>query len=157
MFPTFPPASTAAAWRGMAFGPTGRASDDRGHERAVESRTARYRIPGPLHTGAQRDLDIPVDWRFYGGCSVEERSIRMPGSQAMVGYIAGARGPAPERFAAERTCKVAGCRTRLSVYNGRDTCFLHTPARYPRNRGRAVADVPGSSGTVSPGTRSSWR
>ncbi len=45
-------------------------------------------------------------------------------------------GRAPKRFAEGRVCTHPDCGTRLSVYNRRDTCFRHSPIRFPRVRGR---------------------
>lgn len=43
---------------------------------------------------------------------------------------------APRRIDGERTCTEPGCATRLSTYNPLDTCFQHSPTRFPRIRGR---------------------
>lgn len=32
-------------------------------------------------------------------------------------------------YGRSRTCAEPGCTTRLSIYNKRDRCFVHTPAR----------------------------
>ena len=45
-----------------------------------------------------------------------------------------------------RVCKYPTCETRLSTYNVEktQTCFLHTPKRIPRLRGRAAKSrIPG--------------
>ena len=52
------------------------------------------------------------------------------------------RGRAPKRMAAERVCIESDCATKLSTYNRRDTCFLHSPVRFPRTRGRTKAADP---------------
>jgi hypothetical protein len=39
----------------------------------------------------------------------------------------------------ERRCSHPGCITRLSAYNGLDTCFVHSKFHTPRLRGRKVA------------------
>ena len=48
-------------------------------------------------------------------------------------------GRVPRRFQTGRGCVEPGCRTRLSIYNRNDTCFRHSPVRFPRTRGRIVA------------------
>ncbi len=45
-------------------------------------------------------------------------------------------GRAPARMASGRICAVPGCTTKLSSYNRHDTCYAHSPVRYPRVRGR---------------------
>ncbi len=37
---------------------------------------------------------------------------------------------------AGRVCEWDECETRLTIYNTRPTCYLHTPKRVPRIRGR---------------------
>ena len=37
-----------------------------------------------------------------------------------------------------RVCAVGGCRTRLSIYNGSEYCWVHEPLRYPRVRGKKL-------------------
>jgi len=44
----------------------------------------------------------------------------------------------PRTYAADRVCLYKGCETRLSTYNPRSTCRLHTPVRFPRVRGRVT-------------------
>ena len=58
-------------------------------------------------------------------------------------------------FETGRFCAEAGCRTRLSIYNSRDRCWIHEPARvfHPkvgrtRNSDRQVLGDPGP--TVPP-------
>lgn len=49
------------------------------------------------------------------------------------------------RYAAGRVCRADGCETRLSVYNGTNTCGIHEERRpfYQRSRsGRVVQDAP---------------
>jgi len=48
-------------------------------------------------------------------------------------------GRAPTRFERGQVCVEPGCSTRLSTYNRRDTCFRHSPIRFPRVRGRVGA------------------
>lgn len=38
-------------------------------------------------------------------------------------------------FSHGRVCSHPDCATRLSLYNSRPTCYLHTPAKAPRLRG----------------------
>lgn len=47
------------------------------------------------------------------------------------------QGRAPRRFAEGKVCVEPDCTTRLSIYNRDDTCFRHSPTRFPRIRGRA--------------------
>lgn len=42
----------------------------------------------------------------------------------------------PRRYGTGRVCSVPGCGTRISVYNPRETCFVHAGVRIPRLRGR---------------------
>ena len=46
----------------------------------------------------------------------------------------------PKAHAKNRVCAGDGCETTLSQYNKRDHCFVHTPTRFPRLRGRVVTD-----------------
>lgn len=59
------------------------------------------------------------------------------------GAIKGARAMGlprrSRRFRADRTCAHPGCLTRLSVYNRRDTCFVHSGVKIPRLRGKKTA------------------
>jgi hypothetical protein len=49
--------------------------------------------------------------------------------------------PRPSRdFGAGRVCAHSGCVTKLSRYNRRDYCYLHAPVKYPRVRGRILAE-----------------
>jgi hypothetical protein len=50
-------------------------------------------------------------------------------------------GPSrPSRtFARGRVCREDVCRTKLSIYNESDFCFLHEPQVTPRMRGRKIA------------------
>lgn len=50
-------------------------------------------------------------------------------------------GRAPGRFQTGRVCTESGCRTLLSKYNRHDTCFQHSPIRFPRVRGRIQRDI----------------
>lgn len=42
-------------------------------------------------------------------------------------------------YRGERTCSHPGCITKLSSYNGLNTCFIHSKFQTPRLRGRKVA------------------
>lgn len=53
-----------------------------------------------------------------------------------VATLVGDPGRAPTRFQAGRICTEPSCETRLSMYNRYTTCFLHSPIRFPRVRGR---------------------
>jgi len=37
-----------------------------------------------------------------------------------------------------RVCAVEACRTRLSIYNESETCWIHEPVRYARVRGKKM-------------------
>ncbi len=74
----------------------------------------------------------------------------MPGVREMTGSKPGHLGRAPKQGATGRVCETEGCETRLSVYNSRETCFRHSPTRYPRTRGRMVPDVPDPQDRVEP-------
>jgi hypothetical protein len=48
-------------------------------------------------------------------------------------------GPVPppsKTHAADRTCEVSGCETRLSVYNPASRCWQHTDLTFPVYRGK---------------------
>ncbi len=47
---------------------------------------------------------------------------------------------APKALDGDRVCIEKGCTTRLSRYNKRDHCYAHAPTKYPRLRGRVVAE-----------------
>ncbi len=53
-----------------------------------------------------------------------------------IGQIARSTGRAPNRSETGRVCVEGDCLTRLSTYNRLETCFRHSPTRYPRTRGR---------------------
>jgi hypothetical protein len=53
--------------------------------------------------------------------------------------ILGSNRP-PKSTSAIRICEQGGCETKLSRYNRRDHCFAHAPTKFPRLRGRIVAD-----------------
>jgi hypothetical protein len=60
--------------------------------------------------------------------------------------IAGSRAvhlpPASRRYSAGRVCGHNGCTTILSIYNQAGTCYLHTPSKPPRLRGRSGQILP---------------
>jgi len=43
------------------------------------------------------------------------------------------------RSAEGRTCSHPDCSTQLSVYNRKDTCFIHAGVKIPRLRGKRTA------------------
>jgi hypothetical protein len=43
------------------------------------------------------------------------------------------------RYAEDRACAHEGCITKLSMYNRRDTCFIHADVKIPRLRGKKVS------------------
>lgn len=47
---------------------------------------------------------------------------------------------APKTMSEARTCAKTGCETLLSRYNRKDHCYAHAPTKFPRLRGRIVAD-----------------
>ncbi len=47
---------------------------------------------------------------------------------------------APKARNDNTTCAMEGCETRLSRYNRREYCYAHAPTKFPRLRGRIVAD-----------------
>ena len=50
-------------------------------------------------------------------------------------------GVRPSRkFGEGRICADKSCDTLLSQYNRREYCFAHAPVRFPRVRGRVVAE-----------------
>ncbi len=56
----------------------------------------------------------------------------------IAGHKIGPRGRAPRRFSTGRICSDPTCYTELSTYNRKDTCFQHSPIRYPRTRGHTA-------------------
>lgn len=52
------------------------------------------------------------------------------------------QGRAPRRSTVGRICVEPDCSTKLSIYNRRDTCFHHSPVRFPRTRGRTPSERP---------------
>jgi hypothetical protein len=51
-------------------------------------------------------------------------------------------GRAPSRFPSDRVCTEPSCHVRVSMYNRNDTCFQHSPIRFPRVRGRIPREIP---------------
>lgn len=47
----------------------------------------------------------------------------------------------PKAIEGVRICAFTECTTRLSRYNRKGTCHLHSPVKFPRVRGRDVAPV----------------
>jgi hypothetical protein len=43
------------------------------------------------------------------------------------------------RYAQDRVCAHPDCITRLSMYNRRDTCYIHADIKIPRLRGKKVS------------------
>ena len=39
-----------------------------------------------------------------------------------------------------RVCEQRECATKLSIYNRREHCHVHAPVRFPRVRGRILAE-----------------
>jgi hypothetical protein len=61
-------------------------------------------------------------------------------SEGSVGALPLAGNDRPSRaFEKNRTCKEAGCGTKLSIYNQGRYCYLHEPMAVPRTRGRKIA------------------
>ena len=44
-------------------------------------------------------------------------------------------------FGKGRVCAQSECETKLSRYNRREYCFAHAPVKYPRVRGRIIAET----------------
>ena len=44
----------------------------------------------------------------------------------------------PGTYEAGRVCAQKDCDTRISTYNSRPTCRLHTPVRFPRVRSQVA-------------------
>ena len=59
--------------------------------------------------------------------------------QVMTGSKPMQSGRRPKTEAAGRVCLEERCNTVLSRYNVRDTCFHHTPVRFPRVRGQIAS------------------
>ncbi len=47
---------------------------------------------------------------------------------------------APKARVDIKTCALDECETQLSRYNRREYCYAHAPTKFPRLRGRIVAD-----------------
>lgn len=47
---------------------------------------------------------------------------------------------ASRHYGEGRICADPGCDTKLSMYNKRDYCHVHAPVKFPRVRGRIVAE-----------------
>ena len=47
---------------------------------------------------------------------------------------------APKAVAEARACAKNDCATTLSRYNKREFCYAHAPTKFPRLRGRIVAE-----------------
>jgi len=47
---------------------------------------------------------------------------------------------APKAVNEARACVKNGCETTLSRYNKREYCYAHAPTKFPRLRGRIVAE-----------------
>ena len=56
---------------------------------------------------------------------------------AMSGSKVRPPGRTPKRVTDGKVCIEPDCLTSLSIYNRNDTCFRHSPIRFPRTRGRA--------------------
>ena len=72
---------------------------------------------------------VPAEHRFGG--SMSERSV---GAFPITGNDRPSR-----KFKEGRTCREAGCGTRLSIYNNGRFCYLHEPMAVPRTRGKKIA------------------
>ena len=59
--------------------------------------------------------------------------------QVMTGSKPMQSGRRPKTKAEGRQCLEDSCSTILSRYNVRDTCFQHTPVRFPRVRGQVAS------------------
>ncbi len=63
----------------------------------------------------------------------------MKTEEEIIGYRVLPQGRAPRNFPTGRVCTEQNCATELSMYNRKNTCFRHSPIRFPRTRGRAKA------------------
>lgn len=61
------------------------------------------------------------------------------GSSAIRGKHASRLPRKSRKYNRDRVCSESGCDTRLSVYNRRETCFLHSGTHIPRLRGRKAS------------------
>jgi hypothetical protein len=59
-------------------------------------------------------------------------------SEIMRARKAGGYVRKPGTYPADRVCSQDDCDTRLSTYNSRPTCRLHTPVHFPRVRGHVA-------------------
>jgi hypothetical protein len=59
--------------------------------------------------------------------------------QVMTGSKPTQSGRRPKTKSAGRVCLEDRCTTVLSKYNVSDTCFHHTPVRFPRVRGQVAS------------------
>lgn len=57
------------------------------------------------------------------------------------GHSIAEKGRALRTHPAGRRCKRDGCPTILSKYNSGDLCYLHSPIKRPRLRGRMPSEV----------------
>ncbi len=59
--------------------------------------------------------------------------------QEIVGSRVVSLGRPPRSFPMGRVCTQENCATVLSTYNRKDTCFRHSPIRFPQIRNRVKA------------------
>jgi hypothetical protein len=52
--------------------------------------------------------------------------------------LSGSERPS-KSFEKNRTCREAGCNTKLSIYNNGKYCYQHEPMAVPRTRGKKIA------------------
>jgi hypothetical protein len=52
--------------------------------------------------------------------------------------LSGSERPS-KAFAKDRTCREAGCQTKLSIYNNGKYCYQHEPMAVPLTRGKKIA------------------
>ena len=57
-------------------------------------------------------------------------------------------GGSPKTYDENRMCEFKNCSTVLSRYNREDRCWLHSPLRRHRIRGRIAAEDPGKKSNV---------
>ncbi len=69
-----------------------------------------------------------------------ETAAKMTTSTTTSGHLVRPSGRNPKTFDKGRVCTDPDCDTKLSTYNRNDTCFRHSPIRYPRTRGRPRSD-----------------
>ncbi|MHB1503500.1 MAG: hypothetical protein ACYCTL_08015 [Acidimicrobiales bacterium] len=66
-----------------------------------------------------------------------DRSDKAAGSVS--GMLFTGYGRPSRTFPQGRVCSEPGCKTKLSIYNESEYCYLHEPMTAPRLRGKKIA------------------